>query len=142
MEKPVSKLIFYIYQFLILLVLVAFDLLLAHFIKSSTIQIAQNTNPLGLVLPVWFVVMAASFVTFGLIRFEFLAKYPVFTLLIIAGMASNLIERITFGYVADYINIGIAIANIADLQIWLGVITLNYLTFTEVNTSLKKVFPN
>jgi lipoprotein signal peptidase len=142
MEKPVPKLIFYIYQFLIFVVLVAFDLLLAHFIKSSSILITPNTYPLGLVLPVWFVVLAAGFVSFGLVKFEFLSKHPVFTLLIIAGMASNLLERITFGFVADYINIGIAIANIADLQIWSGVIALNYLTFTEVNTSLKKVFPN
>jgi lipoprotein signal peptidase len=142
MQNPVSKRSFYLYQILVFFLLLFFNLGFSHFIKSTPLSFTENTNPLGLPLPLWFVSLIAAFVFFGLVRFEFLARHAVFTLLILAGIASNLIERITFGYVADYINIYIAVANLADLQIWIGVIALNYLTFTEVNSSLKKVFPN
>lgn len=45
--------------------------------------------------------------------------------LVIAGATSNLIDRLTYGFVVDYISIlGISFTNLADLMIWLGIIIL------------------
>ena len=48
------------------------------------------------------------------------------TALIIAGAIGNFLEYTIFGFVVDYINIGIAVLNVADLQIYGGLILLNW----------------
>jgi lipoprotein signal peptidase len=53
-------------------------------------------------------------------------------MLILTGGWSNIIERLFLGYVVDYINFGFGYANIADLQIWIGVLALNILTLTPL----------
>lgn len=41
--------------------------------------------------------------------------------LILAGGASNILDRIVYGFIVDYINLGdLSIFNLADLMIWTG----------------------
>jgi lipoprotein signal peptidase len=47
-------------------------------------------------------------------------KYPVSLIMILAGFFSNFLERFYFGYVTDYLNFGIGVANLADVEIYLA----------------------
>jgi lipoprotein signal peptidase len=62
-------------------------------------------------------------------------KYPMIILIILVGFFSNIVERLYQGYVVDYINLVVGVANLADLQIYLGCIMVlsaelrrNYMT--------------
>lgn len=53
---------------------------------------------------------------------------------LLAGITSNLIDRIIFGYVRDYVNIAnIAIFNLADAMITLSVLYLVYIVVFKKN---------
>lgn len=46
----------------------------------------------------------------------------VVSCLLLAGSASNLLDRLKFGYVIDYINFHFFYNNLADIAIWLGIV--------------------
>ena len=63
-------------------------------------------------------------------------KSPVFSLLILAGGWSNLLERVIFGSATDYIIFVFSFINLADIEIWLGLILLNIqIWFFSPNTN-------
>lgn len=49
------------------------------------------------------------------------AKSSFAFILIFSGAISNLIDRIIYGYVRDYLNLGITTLNLADLFIFTGI---------------------
>lgn len=49
--------------------------------------------------------------------------------LILAGGTSNIIDRITLGYVTDYLRLGHGFFNLADVFIFLGVLGLGWVFF-------------
>ena len=61
-------------------------------------------------------------------------KHPFVLTTIIAGVVSNAVERIYQGYVSDYINLAIAVANFADLLIYICSVILIY---KEISTDNK-----
>ncbi len=62
-------------------------------------------------------------------------NYSLAFVVILAGLISNILERLWFGFVADYFNFGIGIANLADLQIYGGVV---YVLITIAQTKAWK----
>jgi signal peptidase II len=68
-------------------------------------------------LSVVFAILVGAFVAF---KIKINLKYPVSFVMILAGIFGNILERLYFGYVTDYINFGIGVANLADLEIYLG----------------------
>jgi lipoprotein signal peptidase len=62
-------------------------------------------------------------------RLKIYNKYPILFLILAIGLISNIFEKIIFGFVADYLNFGIGIANFADLQIY---VTAALLSFKEL----------
>lgn len=77
----------------------------------------------------WVIVIIVLAINWFCLYFKLIHNYPVPCVLIISGAWSNLIERIIFGGVADYINVYFALSNLADLQIWLGLLGLNLLVW-------------
>ena len=59
------------------------------------------------------------------IKFDFLHKTPVYAILILAGLYSNFVEKVMFNSVADYLPLGSLYLNLADSQIFLGLLILN-----------------
>jgi lipoprotein signal peptidase len=47
-------------------------------------------------------------------------KYPILFSVIFAGISSNILEKLIFGYVVDYIYLGIGVANFADVFIYVS----------------------
>jgi lipoprotein signal peptidase len=66
---------------------------------------------------------------FLICKLELLAKYPLITTFLIAGAVSNFLEYTIFGFVVDYINLGFAVLNLADVEIYGGLVLLNWKVF-------------
>lgn len=111
------------------LLMVAFLLginLTMSFLVRQVGSFAVNKEVFHVPVDLWLITLLAVVVT-GLCFYVGLAwDYPVPCVLIIAGAWSNLTERFIFGGVADYIDIYIALTNLADLQIWLGLVAVNW----------------
>lgn len=104
----------------------------ALLIKSSNVYFVNNTRPFGLSINYFLLVFLMLFVSIAIIKLKLLKSYPIFALLILSGVWSNLSERFIYGYVADYINLGFGFANLADFEIWTGVIVINILIWNKV----------
>jgi lipoprotein signal peptidase len=111
--------------------IILFNIMLSFVIRSSNINFNENLYPFGLRINVGIIGALLIFVTWGLYQYRLFYRYVIYTILIMSGSWSNLIERFVFGAVTDYINFGILYINIADLQIWIGVLALNYFAWTE-----------
>lgn len=82
---------------------------------------------------IYLVIIIAVFVKYK----EVLHRNPrllVAIIFLLAGITSNLIDRIIFGYVRDYVNIAdIIIFNLADAMIMLSVLYLIYVAIFKKN---------
>jgi lipoprotein signal peptidase len=85
-----------------------------------------NRNIFYLEAELWMVILAVAGTTGLAFYLKLPNVYPVASVLILAGVWSNLAERLIFSGVADYLDIYIALTNLADLQIWIGLIGLNF----------------
>jgi lipoprotein signal peptidase len=119
-----------LFSFFFLIIVI--NLTTSRLIKSYNIYFVSNLYPLGLIVNYISIITVIAFVTWGLFKFKLVQRYPVLSMLILAGIWSNIIERFSFGYVADYINLSFGYANLADFEIWVGAILLNILTWVNL----------
>jgi lipoprotein signal peptidase len=118
--KDISK-----YKLLILgILLISLNFLAAFLINNFKIYSVKNYFPVGFVFATPFLIVAVG--SFLIYRLQLLTKFPIITSFLIAGAVSNFLEYSIFGYVVDYINIGIAVLNLADVEIYGGLIMLNW----------------
>jgi hypothetical protein len=110
-------------------VLLGLNLLVSQLIKSSNIYFVSNIYPFGIQIGTSGISIIVALATWGIFNFNLIHKYPIYSILILSGVWSNCAERFLFGFVTDYINLGISFANLADLQIWVGVIILNVIVW-------------
>ncbi len=95
------------------------------FLSSQNYQIVKNPGlPFNINLPGFFdayfvVLLLAIFVA---LYFFYFRQWTPGLELILGGAFSNLFDRFYFGYVRDYIDIGIGTMNAADIMIWIGII--------------------
>lgn len=113
------------WQSLILSSVVLLNLLLSWAVRNLGLYYIPNQNPFGFSLGILSSGLILLFVTWGIFSMKLFEKSPVFSLLILAGGWSNYIERIIFGSATDYIIFFFSYINLADIQIWLGLILLN-----------------
>jgi lipoprotein signal peptidase len=78
--------------------------------------------PLNLI----FISIIVFFISYGFYKFKYYLLYPTITSIILAGIWSNLLERVFFGNVADYLPLFYSYINLADVQICIGLLALNY----------------
>ena len=109
--------------------LLIINILLIAIIRYTNTFFVSNSNPFGLYVSSTGLIIIVGFITWGMFKFRLMQKYPIYSILILSGVWSNLAERFINGYVTDYINLGFGYANLADLQIWVGAIVLNYLVW-------------
>jgi lipoprotein signal peptidase len=104
--------------------LVVLNLSVAKFFQSTHLAVI-NTSPSWL-----FFGVIGNIILFFILVLTCIILQPNAkpTKLIIAAIMSNLIEFYTFGFVVDYINLGIGVLNLADLQIYIGLIWLTVLS--------------
>ena len=117
---------------ILFLAVIAADQLGKFFIRANPaldIKIIQNSGlPFGLNLPGVFnlaavVALLAWFIFFYFQYLETARTVNAFTL-IVAGASSNIFDRLYFGSVTDFINLGITTTNFADVAIIIGIALL------------------
>jgi lipoprotein signal peptidase len=121
--KDTSK--FNLKSILIISGLVGINFLLSYLVQFYNLKSVENYFPAGFGFG-W----VATILIFGLgslliYNLKLLTKFPLLTSVLIAGSLSNFLEYTIFAYVVDYLNIGIAVLNLADLEIYGGLILLN-----------------
>jgi lipoprotein signal peptidase len=113
------------WQSLILLSIVGVNLGISALIRNFGFYYVPNEYPFGFNIGLISSALIIVFVTWGMFALDLFSKSPSFTLLILAGGWSNFLERIIFGSATDYIMFVASFINLADLQIWIGLILLN-----------------
>ncbi len=111
-------------QLNIVIFLLGFNLLMSLVVRNFG-NFVINQEVFHVKINLWLIVLFAVIASIILFVLNLFKDYPVSSILIITGIWSNIIERLVFGGVADYLNIYIALSNLADLQIWIGLISLN-----------------
>lgn len=95
------------------------------FLPKSNIHFVENTHPFGFDVSGLATLLVTIITIVALYKGKIFDKYPLSSVLIVSGVFSNFIERIYFGNVKDFLDIGIAYINLADLEIWIGLLFLN-----------------
>jgi len=95
-------------------------------VSASGVPIIANDYPLGLQVTLPGQIAILLFIILGSVMMHFPKKYSLVTAVIIAATISNVFERAMFGSVRDYIPLPTGHANVADFQLWIGLIILNF----------------
>jgi len=123
-------------KFLLLsVVLVALDQLTKYLLQGKTIELlpyvslqyAENTGAaFSLLTGQNALLIFISFIALGVVVYYF-RRYPLALSFMLAGLLGNLLDRVLFGFVRDFISIGIwPIFNVADTCATIGVLLLLY----------------
>lgn len=104
--------------------------------------ICNHNGPFGIALPPWIFVFGAVVVLGGILflrkqsSFSFLNGWPF--LLILAGGLSNILERLSFGCIMDYIAIfSFPVFNMSDVALTVGAIGVVWQWWREERTKKK-----
>jgi len=107
-------------------ILIIFNFFISFIVRTQNVYFIPNTKPFGISFDNVTIILILSFITWSLDTLNFFDKYNLASVLLIVGAWSNFLERIYFGAVADYVNFFIGYINLADVQIWVGLIILNW----------------
>jgi len=120
---------------LIFLFLTVVNLLIVSVTRQGNHYLVINQTVFGFKVDLWIIALITVAISLFLVKTKLWQHYPISGSLILSGVWSNLLERLWFGGVADYLNLYIAISNIADLEIWVGLLILNLQLFWPPKTS-------
>ena len=115
------------FHFFIFLAVVGLNLGISQIVRVRNLYYVANYEPFGFSFGLWSSVLILAILFLSFIYFKLLAKFPIISLLVMAGAYSNFLEKwILYGNVADYINAYISQFNLADMQIWSGILVINW----------------
>jgi lipoprotein signal peptidase len=96
-------------------------------IRSNDFFYVPNAYTFGILIPTYLLVLIAVIITISIFYFDLFKHHLIPTVLFLAGGWSNVLEKLIFGSVTDYIRFLDGYINIADIMIWTGLIWLNIL---------------
>jgi hypothetical protein len=115
------------FHLLVIGILIAFDLGVSAFVRYQSLFFIPNEAPMGFQFGLAYSIIIVGFIFWALIYFKIFIKHPIITILIVSGALSNFSEKwIFYNAVTDYITIGYGHFNLADVEIWTGLIILNF----------------
>lgn len=115
-----------IFYLILVLGLLALNLSFSVLVRSLNLYFIPNTKPFGVSFGPLLSLLILAFISWSLDVLEFFDRYTLASILIAGGAWSNFIELFLFQAVADYIPFIFSVINIADIQIWIGLLILNY----------------
>lgn len=117
--------------FVLIIILVSLNLTIAYVMTTYADDIPQiaNFTPFGDIFGPISASLVVGLITLGIWRMRLLVLFPIISSLIIAGIWSNYLEYVLVNrnYVIDYIPFMFGYINLADIQIWTGVLLLSYM---------------
>ena len=129
------------FHFGIIFVICLINLGISNLLRSSDIFFVANPSPIGFNFGYYSTLTIIVIATWILIKFELLNKSPVYSIFILAGLYSNFVEKLIWNNVADYLILINWNLNLADIQIFLGVIMINLDTWFKndlIKNNIKK----
>ncbi len=108
-----------------IVVILLINLSISWIVRESNIFFVPNTNPIGYNFGYIGSIGIILFVSFISFQYKIINFSPVNVVFIMAGVYSNFAEKLIWNSVADYMSIGFAYINLADLQIFMGLFLLN-----------------
>lgn len=114
------------FQFIFIGFIVAVNLLISYYIRTGSIPYVPNDNPVGFFFGYYSSVTLLIVLTWFFIELRLLTTATLGSILVLGGLYSNFLEKFVYTTVADYMSIWLATINLADIQIVLGLIILNY----------------
>ena len=140
--KKLSLNIFLKYS-LIISLLITLNLSFSWLVRNGYLQAFQpvvNYKTLGLDLDIFINFLIVLIVGLMVYSFGFLKEFTVASLFILVGVYSNFLEKLLYNNVLDYFDIYLAKINLADIQLWLGLIALNWqsLSFSKIFFKVKR----
>ena len=120
----------------IVLILI-FNYTFKNWLINSGFQVTFNQEPFGFGP---FTVLKYALllcISYGLFYFEIWSKFPWVGVLIVAGVLSNFLEYYFNSKVVDYIDLKIAVLNLADIHIYGGLLLL-YFNISKTNLIVSK----
>jgi len=141
-QKKLSLNIFLKYS-LIISLLITLNLSFSWLVRNGYLQAFQpvvNYKTLGLDLDIFINFLIVLIVGLMVYSFGFLKEFTVASLFILVGIYSNFLEKLLYNNVLDYFDIYLAKINLADIQLWLGLIALNWqsLSFSKIFFKVKR----
>lgn len=115
----------YGYTSSIAVLLTLFTLGISTLIRHYNLFYIPNQLTFGVYIPTYILCIILCIVTCSLFYFELFQYHTVPTILFISGGWSNVLEKLLFTSVTDYIPFSTGYINIADIMIWAGLIWLN-----------------
>jgi hypothetical protein len=107
------------------------NLLIAWYIRGSNIPFVANTQPIGFTFDYFSSTAILILVTWAIHEFDIHIRAGISIILLLSGLYSNFVEKFIWGSVADYMSIYELAINLADVQIILGLIFLNWKLWTD-----------
>jgi lipoprotein signal peptidase len=129
LSKDTSK--FNLNLFLVISSLIGFNFLLSFLVQYYNFKSVENYFPAGFGFGWIATILILIFGSLLVYKLKLLTRFPFITSFLIAGAMSNFLEYTIFGFVVDYINLGIAVLNLADIEIYGGLILLNWKLIRE-----------
>jgi hypothetical protein len=113
------------FHFLVIIGICAINLIISGALRSSDVFFVSNPTPISFSLGYYSSIFILILASYLIIKFEFLKKSPVYSIFILAGLYSNFIEKLIWNNVADYLMLGNLNLNLADTQIFVGIVMVN-----------------
>jgi hypothetical protein len=107
------------------------NLVIAWYVRTSDLPFVSNNRPIGFTFDYFSSIGILLLVTWLLHEFKIHVRAGIGTILTLSGLYSNFLEKATWGEVADYMSIYELSINLADVQIVLGLIILNWKLWTN-----------
>lgn len=109
-------------------ILISLDQGSKYYFQDSVEAFMNQQGPFSFPLPPWVIIITSIVVITVLAHILFKKTTPITMIqgltFLLSGGASNLIDRVLYGYVQDIIAISSARFNLADIYIYIGAILL------------------
>lgn len=108
-------------------IVIGVNILISRFIRQQNLLFEVNENPVGFWFAGYYSAVGFVFlITLIVYYLNLISKSFIGVALVLTGVYANFIEKLLWGNVIDYLSIVNLHYNLADLEILLGLIFLNY----------------
>jgi len=113
------------FHYAVIIGICAINLTISALIRRSNIFFVANPTPISFNFGYYSSIIILVSATWLLIKFDLFKKSPVYGIFVMSGLYSNFAEKLIWNNVADYLSFANVNLNLADIQIFLGVIMIN-----------------
>jgi lipoprotein signal peptidase len=120
------------FKYLIFVIqLIGLNFIISFLVSKFGVTNVENYFPAGFGFGLFATILIFGIGSYLIFRLQLMTKFPLITSFLIAGAISNFLEYSIFGFVVDYFDLRIAVLNLPDVEIYGGLILLNWKMFAK-----------